>query len=267
MIFKTIPEVEKLINRIDLNADAGESFGAYKMGNDEGLYPFISSVNIACGFHGGDFSVMRRSVSLAKSHGVAVGAHPSYPDSQGFGRRDMSLTTDEIYDSLVYQIGALQAFCQIEGVELEHVKPHGALYNRATQDREVADAIASAVKDVLPNALLYGLYGGQLIAAGQAAGIPVVREAFADRGYMANGTLMPRNQHCSVLHDSSVVMNQVKRLVLEGHVMTVLGERVDIEADTICFHGDGAGVVELLRAVRNVLAREGVAVQKIGSSL
>ena len=255
------------MKRIDLNADAGESFGAYKIGNDEALFPLISSVNIACGFHGGDFSVMRRTVFLAKEHGVSIGAHPSYPDQQGFGRREIALTPDEIYDSLIYQIGALQAFCHVEGVELSHVKPHGALYNRATKDREVADAIANAVKDLLPNGILYGLSGGQLIEAGQAAGIQVAREAFADRGYQVDGTLMPRNEHCSVLRDSSVVLNQVKRIILEGHVNTVSGERVEMEADTICFHGDGAGVVELLGAVRNLLTREGISVQKLDSAI
>lgn len=248
------------MTRIDLNCDMGESFGAYTIGADEEIMPLVSSANIACGFHGGDPLVMRRAVRLARQHGVAVGAHPGYRDLAGFGRRPIACSPDEIYGDVLYQIGALAAFCQAEGVTLRHVKPHGALYNTAAADPAVAQAIAAAVADFDRRLFLFAPPGSALEEAGVAAGLRVVREAFADRRYSADGTLLPRAQPGSVLHDPGEAAAQACQIACGRTVTAATGEVVAVAARSICVHGDHAGAAERLRRIREALAAAGVEV-------
>jgi len=238
----------------------GESFGAYSIGADEEIMPLISSANIACGFHGGDPLVMRRAVRLARECGVAVGAHPGYRDLAGFGRRYIACSPDEIHGDVLYQIGALAAICRAEGVPLRHVKPHGALYNRAATDPDVAEAIAAAVADFDRGLFLFAPPGSALESAGTAAGLRVVREAFADRCYAADGTLLPRSLPGSVLHDPSAAAAQACQVACRGTVTAATGEEVPVPARTICVHGDHAGAAGLLRRIRESLASVGVEV-------
>lgn len=250
--------------RVDLNCDLGESFGAYVLGRDELVVPYVTSVNIACGLHAGDPSVMRRTVCLAAEHGVAVGAHPGYPDLQGFGRRDMALSTDEIYAYVLYQIGALGAFCSAQGVPLHHVKPHGQLYNRAVRNRPVADAIARAVADYDRNLVLVGPAGSCLTDAGGLCGLTCAGEFFADRAYHADGTLVQRSLPGAVVAEPDIVAKRAIRAVCEGVVESVEGLDVCVAADTICLHGDTAQAVELAVAVHGALERAGVEVVSFG---
>ena len=221
----------------------------------------VSSANIACGFHAGDPVVMHRTVQAAFEHGVAVGAHPSLPDLQGFGRRAMLVTPNEAYDLVLYQIGALAAFCRALGGRLSHVKAHGALYNMAAKDAELAAAIAQAVRDFDPGLVLFGLAGSELIRAGAGAGLKVANEVFADRSYQRDGMLTPRNRPNAMVGDVNAALARVERMVLEGTVRAVDGTDVKIEADTICIHGDEPGAAEFARELRALLARLGVAVR------
>jgi UPF0271 protein len=243
---------------VDLNADLGESFGAWQMGADAELLPLISSANVACGFHAGDPRVMARIVALAKRHGVRVGAHPGYPDLVGFGRRAMACTPDEITADLLYQIGALAAFCRAEGVPLHHVKPHGALYNQAAVDEAVAAAVAEAVRRFDPGLILYALPGSALQRAGEERGLTVHCEVFADRGYRADGTLVPRSAPGALLSNEEAAEEQVVMMVLHGKVRAVTGELVPVWADTICLHGDGPHAVAFARRIRARLEADGV---------
>jgi UPF0271 protein len=235
---------------IDLNCDLGESFGSYSLGNDAAIMPFITSANIACGFHAGDPSVMQVTVQLAKKHGVAIGAHPGWPDLQGFGRREMKITPAETEALVLYQIGALAGFVRAEGFELRHVKPHGALYNQAAKDTALAEAIARAVKRFSVNLILVGLAGSGLVEAGRAIGLKVAGEAFPDRGYNPDGTLMSRNLPGAVLTEPQEVAKNAARLAREG---IRFGERVIIP-DTLCLHGDHPQAVENARQVREILS-------------
>jgi UPF0271 protein len=246
---------------VDLNCDMGESFGAWKMGSDAVVLEHVSSANIACGFHAGDPVVMHRTVQAAFEHGVAVGAHPSLPDLQGFGRRAMLVTPNEAYDLVLYQMGALAAFCRALGGRLSHVKAHGALYNMAAKDAELAAAIAQAVRDFDPGLVLFGLAGSELIRAGAGAGLKVANEVFADRSYQRDGMLTPRNRPNAMVGDVNAALAQVERMVREGTVRAVDGTDVKIEADTICIHGDEPGAAEFARELRALLARLGVAVR------
>lgn len=247
--------------RIDLNCDMGEGFGRYVIGNDEAVMPLVSSANVACGFHASDPSTMLRTVKLAKEYGVAVGAHPSFPDRVGFGRREMSASPAEIRDDVMYQLGALMAFCKAEGVPLRHVKPHGALYNLAARAIEVATAIAAAVRSVDPSLVLVGLCGSAMAAAARDAGLKFAAEAFADRGYGKDGRLVSRREHGAVLDDPGVVAERVVRMVRDGEVTTVEGAVLSIDPKTVCVHGDTPGAVELLRAVRRRLEMEKIGVK------
>jgi len=251
--------------RIDLNCDMGESFGIWRLGNDEAVLPYITSANIACGVHAGDPSTMRRTVRMALDRGVAVGAHPGLPDLVGFGRRNLAITPAEAYDLVVYQVGALAAFVKAEGGRLQHVKPHGALYNMAAKDRALADAIAAAVAAVDPGLILFGLAGSELVHAGQRAGLRVAAEAFADRTYQADGSLTPRRTPGAVIDDPNRAAEQVIRLVKEGTVRALDGTEVPVQADTVCLHGDGPRAVELARAIRARLEAEGIAVRAVGA--
>jgi 5-oxoprolinase (ATP-hydrolysing) subunit A len=245
---------------VDLNCDLGESFGAYRIGNDEQILPFVTSANIACGFHAGDPSVMRHTVQFCLEHNVAIGAHPGLPDLVGFGRRNMAVSAQEVYDMVVYQMGALQAFVQAEGGTLHHVKPHGALYNMAATDVKLAEAIAEAVYKVYPQALLYGLAGSELIRAAERLQLKAAQEVFADRSYQQDGTLTPRNQPNALITDPGEASKQVLRMVQQGLVLSQQGMEVAIQADTICLHGDGPHALAFARSIRKELQQAGIAV-------
>lgn len=247
--------------RIDLNCDMGEGFGRYDIGQDAEAMPLISSANVACGFHASDPGTMHRTVKLAKEYDVAVGAHPSFPDRVGFGRREMSASPAEIRDDVMYQVGALLAFCKAEGVPLRHVKPHGALYNMAAREIEVARAIAAAVRSVDPSLYLVCLCGSNLVAAAKEAGLPYAEEAFADRGYRKDGKLVPRREHGAVLVEPAEVAERVVRMVRDGEVTTVDGMDIAIAPKTICVHGDTPGAVKMLRAIRALAGKEGIRIK------
>jgi UPF0271 protein len=246
---------------IDLNCDMGEGYGAWRMGDDEALAPLVSSMNVACGFHASDPGTMRRTVRLARRHGVAVGAHPSFPDRVGFGRRDLGATAEEVRDDVTYQVGALWAFCRAEGVALRHVKPHGALYNLAAGDERLATAICEAVRGVDPALALVGLAGSRMQDVARRMGVRWVGEAFADRAYGADGALVSRRVPGAVIGDPATVAERVARLAREGRVVAVDGTELEVEAGTVCIHGDTEGAVALARAVRERLAREGIEVR------
>lgn len=248
---------------VDLNCDMGESFGRYALGNDAEMMEYITSANIACGFHAGDPSVMRRTVRMAVQSGVSIGAHPGLPDLAGFGRRPMEVAAEEVYDMVTYQVGALQAFVKQEGGTLKHVKAHGALYNMAAADRRLADAIARAVHETDSSLILYGLAGSALIAAGRAMGLRTASEVFADRTYRDDGTLTPRNMPGSLIADPDRAVDQVLQMVREGAVSAASGRIIPIEADTVCIHGDGEHALSFAGSLRCALEREGIRVSAL----
>ena len=251
--------------RIDLNADVGESLGPWPMGDDERLIPLVSSVNVACGAHAGDPLTIDRTVRFAAGHGVAVGAHPGYPDLVGFGRREMELAADELEASIVYQVGAVAAFAAAAGVPLRHVKPHGALYNRAARDPVQAATIARAVRRVSADLILVGLAGSAILQAGADAGLPTAAEAFADRAYEADGSLRSRRLPGALLADAGAAAAQALSVVRDGRVTTHDGESLAVRADTICIHGDTPGAAEFARAVRSALEAAGVEIVPFGA--
>ncbi|WP_212969444.1 LamB/YcsF family protein [Paenibacillus cineris] len=249
---------------IDLNSDMGEGFGVYRIGADEELMGEITSANIACGYHAGDPSVMRRTVKLALSRGVAIGAHPGLPDLAGFGRRNMDISPEETLDLVTYQIGALQAIAKQEGGRLHHVKPHGALYNMAAVSAPLADAIAEAVCRTDESLILYGLAGSELLAAGARYGLTTASEVFADRSYQPDGTLTPRRLPHALITDTDQAVRQVIRMVKEGTVTSADGAEVSIQADTVCLHGDGEHAITFARELRARLESEGIGVKPAG---
>jgi len=242
--------------KIDLNCDLGESFGRYSLGDDAAIMPLITSANIACGFHAGDASVMQATVRLAKKHGVVVGAHPGWPDLQGFGRRDMALSPKETEALVLYQIGALAAFAKAEGMELRHVKPHGALYNQSAKDAGLAEAVARAVKRFSVELALVGLAGSRSVEAARGMGLRVLEEGFPDRGYTPDGQLIPRSQAGAILPSVEAVAAHAVSLAMDG---IALGEK-RIRVDTLCLHGDNAHAAENARRVRSALETAGVEV-------
>lgn len=246
---------------IDLNCDMGESFGAWRMGDDQAVLAHVSSANVACGFHAGDPGTIRHTVQAAVARGVAVGAHPSLPDLAGFGRREMRILPEEVYELVLYQTGALAAFARAAGTTLHHVKPHGALYNMAARDRALAAAIANAVRDFDRNLILYGLAGSELIRAGEDAGIAVANEVFADRTYQPDGSLTPRSRPDALIHDVEASLVQVQRMVHERQVQAVDGSLVAIEPDTLCIHGDAPNAATFAARIRAELDAAGVAVR------
>ncbi|MDR3447657.1 5-oxoprolinase subunit PxpA [Dyella sp.] len=246
---------------IDINSDLGESFGAWRMGDDAALLAIVSSANIACGFHGGDPDIMRGTVALAVQHDVAIGAHVSLPDLQGFGRREMAVTPNEAYALTLYQIGALYGFTQAAGTRLRHVKPHGALYNMAARDAKLAAAIARAVHDFDPSLRLFGLANSALVEAGTAVGLPVAAEAFADRRYRADGSLQPRREPDAVIQESDEAIAQAMAMVREGQVRAVDGSVIALQADTLCVHGDGTHAVAFARQLRAALEAADIGIQ------
>ncbi|AXF56325.1 LamB/YcsF family protein [Salicibibacter kimchii] len=248
---------------IDMNCDMGESFGVYKLGSDEEILPHISSANIACGFHAGDPSTMRKTVKLAIENDVAIGAHPGLPDLMGFGRRHIDLLPEEAYDIVSYQVGALWGVVQSEGGHMRHVKAHGMLYNRATQDPELSDAIARAVYDIDPNLVLFGLAGGEILKAGEKVGLKTGSEVFADRTYQENGTLTSRREKNAMIEDADKAGDQVIRMIDEGKVQSQQGKDVDILAETVCIHGDGPHALEFAKKVRHKIENASINVHPI----
>jgi 5-oxoprolinase (ATP-hydrolysing) subunit A len=248
---------------IDLNADMGESFGAYTIGADEAVMAGISSANVACGYHAGDPSVMRRTVQMARDAGVAVGAHPGFPDLVGFGRREMRIAPQEVEDLVLYQVGALAAIAHGEGIRLSHVKPHGALYNMAVKDRSLAYAIARAIAAFDRSLILFGLPNSDLARAGQAAGLQVALEGFADRAYEPDGSLTPRSRSGAVIHDVDTVVHRAVRMATNGVVIATDGSELSMRVDTICTHGDTPGAQALTRALRTGLERAGIRVAAV----
>jgi 5-oxoprolinase (ATP-hydrolysing) subunit A len=255
----------RIMTTIDLNCDMGEGFGRYSFGVDEQMMLYISSANIACGFHAGDFSTMNQTVQLALNHNVAIGAHPGFPDRQGFGRREMMMLPTEIYELVLYQIGALQAFVQANGGKLHHVKPHGALYNMAAQNSEIAEAIAKAVYQISPNLILYGLANSELTKAGERFGLPVAHEVFADRTYQPNGTLTPRTEPNALITNEQHAIDQVLHIVRHESVRAVDGTLVPIQADTVCIHGDGEKAVLFAEKLNKALVKNGVTVRALNT--
>lgn len=250
--------------RVDLNCDAGESFGAYVLGDDKLLLPQVTSVNIACGFHAGDHNVMADTVKMAKAANTAVGAHPGFQDLAGFGRRSIDTSMEDIYNSVVYQLGALEAFCKTAGIQLQHVKPHGALYNQAAVDSEIAAAVAAAVKDVNAEYYLFGLSGSELVKAGETAGLQTVEEVFADRTYQPDGTLTPRKEVNALIENKEEVAAQVMEMLQQGTVTCVDGSKKSITAESICIHGDGRQAAAFAESLRRLLESEGIQVKAPG---
>ncbi|MBW5466832.1 5-oxoprolinase subunit PxpA [Brevibacillus formosus] len=245
---------------VDLNCDLGESFGAYQLGNDQEILSYITSANVACGFHAGDPATMRKTVQMALEAGVAIGAHPGFADLVGFGRRNMEISPEEAYDLVVYQIGALQAFVRAEGGVMHHVKPHGALYNMAATRPALAESIALAIYKVNPELVLYGLAGSELTRAGEKIGLATAHEVFADRTYQQDGTLTPRSQLNALITDQQQSLQQVIRMISEGRVLTQQGVDIPIQADSICIHGDGAHALEFAQSIREALLEAGITI-------
>ena len=239
---------------MDINSDMGEGFGAWDMGNDALLLDYITSTNIACGWHAGDPARMKKLVELATAKKVHIGAHPGLPDLVGFGRREIAISEQDAYNYVLYQAGALQAFINAAGNRLHHVKPHGALYNQAAKDMKLARGIARAVKDLGSNVILYGLAGSCLIDAAKELNVPVWQEVFADRKYTKEGFLVPRTQVGAVIEDESEALKQVMSMAKEGKVIAIDGSEIKIQADTLCIHGDNPHAVEFAKKIKAALA-------------
>lgn len=250
---------------VDLNCDLGESFGRFKLGEQEEILKYVTSANIACGFHSGDPSVMRETVKLAISNGVKIGAHPGLPDLVGFGRREMAITPQEGYDMVVYQIGALQGFLSTFNEKMQHVKPHGALYNMAAKNSNLAEAIAQAVYDVSPSLILFGLANSELTKAGEKIGLRTAHEFFADRTYQADGSLTSRVQEDALITDQEQSVSQVIRAVKEGKVLSQQRTEVELRADTICIHGDGEHALTFAKYLNETLEKNNISIKAIGN--
>ena len=242
--------------KIDLNCDLGESFGAYKLGLDDQVLPYISSANVACGFHASDPVVMDKTVALAKDAGVAVGAHPGYPDLQGFGRRNMTIPPREVKAMVMYQIGALQAFCTAHGLKLQHVKPHGALYNMAGKDEALAMAVCETIQAVDDSLILLGLSGSKMLEAADKIGLRSAREVFADRAYEEDGSLVARTKPGAMITDEDEAVARVIRMIREGKVTAVTGKDIPIRADSVCVHGDSTKALAFVQKIRAALTAE-----------
>jgi 5-oxoprolinase (ATP-hydrolysing) subunit A len=252
---------------VDLNCDLGESYGLFRIGNDKEVLKHITSANIACGYHAGDHNVMVETVKMAKAYGVKIGAHPGFPDLHGFGRREMKLSAEEIYNLTIYQIGALAAIAKTCGTEIVHVKPHGALYNMAAKDKAIADAIAGAVAAVDSALILVGLAGSCLVKAGEEKGLQVQNEVFADRTYQPDGSLTPRSHTNAIIHDPEIAISRVIRMVREGKVEAVDGTALEIKADTICIHGDEPQALDFAVRLNKALKAEGIEIGRDWDSL
>ena len=249
--------------KIDINCDMGESFGPYCLGRDEEILNYITSANIACGFHAGDPATMKRTVRLALKKGVGIGAHPGFQDLIGFGRREIKVTPEEAYDLVIYQIGALYAFAKAEGGKLQHIKPHGALFNMAAKDAGLAEAISEAVYDVDPELILFGLSGSELVKAAKRIGLRAASEVFSDRTYQEDGTLTSRREANAYIKNSDEAIKQVVQMVKNQQVTSIQGKVVSIKADTVCIHGDGERALEFAEQISTILNKENIKVQRI----
>ena len=243
---------------IDLNSDLGESFGRYILGNDEKLIPLITSANAACGFHAGDPVIIRKTVRLIKEAGIGAGAHPGFDDLQGFGRRNVILSKEELYACVLYQLGALDAFLKAEGLQMAHVKPHGAMYNMAAKDRAMAETICEAVYDYNRNLIILAQESGWLYRAAKLHGLRAAAEVYADRAYQEDGTLVPRSQPGSMIVDPQEALYRVIRMIKEGKVTAITGKDIAVKADSVCVHGDGEHALEFVRTIRKACAEEGI---------
>lgn len=249
--------------KVDLNCDMGESYGVYKLGRDEEILDYVTSANIACGFHAGDPGTMRKTVRLALEKDVAIGAHPGFQDLHGFGRRNLQLSAQEIYDLVIYQIGALSGFIAAEGGLMQHVKTHGALYNMGAKDPVYAEAIAEAVYDVNPALILFGLAGSELIAVGNKIGLRTASEVFSDRTYQSDGTLTHRSEPNALITDAGEAIARVSRMVQEGKVLTIQETDAELKADTICIHGDGPNALAFAQQISKSLQEDGIIPTKV----
>ncbi|MFY4774596.1 LamB/YcsF family protein [Metabacillus sp. RGM 3146] len=247
--------------KVDLNCDLGESFGAYHLGNDEEILQFVTSANIACGFHAGDPKTMKKTVELALQKEVAIGAHPGLPDLLGFGRRNMNITPQEAYEMVIYQIGALYGFVKAAGGRMQHVKPHGALYNMAAVNPELSKAIAEAIYDLDPEIILFGLSGSELIKQGEAIGIRTANEVFADRTYQENGTLTARSKKGALITEDEKAIEQAVRMITEKKVHTLQENEISIKADTICIHGDGSHALSFAKSIQEALKKADITIK------
>ena len=256
-----------MTKHVDLNCDMGESFGAWRLGQDEALLELVSSANIACGWHAGDPATMARTVQAAAARGVALGAHPGLPDLQGFGRRNLAISAEEARGMTLYQVGALDAFARAAGSRLRHVKPHGALNNLAAVDAAVARAVARAIKAVDAGLIFLAPAGSAMVAAGRSLGLAVAEEVFADRNYDDAGNLVPRSQPQAMIHDPAEAAAHVLRMVREGTLRSVTGRLVPCRAQSVCVHGDDAGAVALARHLRDALAAAGIAVVPLAAMI
>ena len=243
---------------IDLNSDLGESFGAYTMGMDEEVLQYVTSANIACGWHAGDPMVMKQTVELCQQRGVAIGAHPGYPDLMGFGRRNMTVQPEEAKGYMIYQVGALQAFCDVQGLSLQHMKLHGAFYNTVCTTPALADAILDGLEAINPSLAAMVLSGSYIAKEAQKRGIPVIQEVFADRGYTDEGKLVPRTEQGAFIHDPKEAVERVLMMIKEGRVLSNTGKSISIQADSVCVHGDNPQAIEFVKALREGLLQEGV---------
>ncbi len=242
--------------KVDFNSDIGESFGQYKLGLDEDIVKYVSSANIACGFHAGDPMWMSKTVQLAEKHDVGIGAHPSYPDLRGFGRRNMNIEPEEVKNDVIYQIGALTGFTANK--KLQHVKPHGAMYNNAVNNEKLAEAICSAIIEVDSDLILLALSGSRWISIAKEMGLKVAREVFADRAINSDGTLVSRSIDGSVIHDPDVIAERTLKMVKQGYITSVTGEDVAVDADSICMHGDNPEAVQIAKEVKTALETAGI---------
>jgi len=252
--------------RIDLNGDVGESFGAYEIGHDAALIPVLTSANVACGFHAGDPGVMRATVALAREHGIAIGAHPGFPDLAGFGRREIKASAREVEDFVAYQIGALAGIAAAQSMRVTHVKPHGALYNMAARDEVLADAIARATASVDRSLMLFGLPGSKSLDAARRHGLRAVSEAFADRAYRADGSLVPRSEPGAVIDDADAVVERAVSIARDRVVVAADGTRVTLDVETICVHGDTPGAAVLAARVRQALSDAGIQIRAVAAA-
>ena len=249
--------------KIDLNCDLGESYGTYRLGMDGQIIPLISSANVACGFHAGDFNTMAKTVGLCKESGVSIGAHPGFPDLQGFGRRNMSLSPAEVQNLITYQVGALAAFCRSAGVRLRHVKPHGALYNMAAKDPALARAICQGVYDFDSSLILLGLSGSEMLRQAREIGLPCAAEVFADRAYEEDGTLVPRGKPGAMITDEEEAVRRVIGMILNHRVQAITGKEIEICLDSVCVHGDSEKALLFVKKIRSALESAGITIQPL----
>ncbi len=252
---------------VDLNSDLGESFGAYRIGMDEKILPLVSSANVACGFHAGDPNVMQKTARLCAEHGASLGAHPGFPDLQGFGRRNLSVSPEEVRCMILYQIGALDAFCKASGIRMQHVKPHGALYNMAAKDPALAEAICRGIYEYDPSLILLGLAGSEMLRQAKKIGLPAACEVFADRAYEDDGSLVSRSKPGAMIHDETEAVSRVVGMIKNGTVKSINGKTIELCPDSVCVHGDSEKALLFVQKIRDALVSEGIEIAPLKTVL